>query len=112
MSYSVDENRINGILEDEMGLGKPLQEISLPGYLYEFQGIICPHMVVALESPLCNWRNKIPHFCHSVRAVQILGNQDERIHIHENLLVPWKFDLCVTSFEMAIKEKYAPKCFD
>jgi len=32
-------------------------------------------------------------------------------HIRENLLVPGKFDVCVTSFEMAIKEKSALRRF-
>lgn len=32
-------------------------------------------------------------------------------HIRENLLVPGKFDVCVTSFEMAIKEKTALRRF-
>ena len=34
-----------------------------------------------------------------------------KIHICENLLAPGKFDICVTSFEMAIKEKTALKRF-
>ncbi|RVW55714.1 ISWI chromatin-remodeling complex ATPase CHR11 [Vitis vinifera] len=40
-----------------------------------------------------------------LRAVKFLGNPDERRHIRDNLLVAGKFDVCVTSFEMAIKEK-------
>jgi SWI/SNF-related matrix-associated actin-dependent regulator of chromatin subfamily A member 5 len=34
-----------------------------------------------------------------------------KAHIRENLLVPGKFDVCVTSFEMAIKEKSALRRF-
>lgn len=105
------ENGINGILADEMGLGKTLQTISLLGYLYEFRGIKGPHMVVAPKSTLGNWINEIRRFCPIFRAVKFLGNQDERIHIRENLLVPGKFDICVTSFEMAIKEKTTLKRF-
>ncbi|KAJ8447715.1 LOW QUALITY PROTEIN: hypothetical protein Cgig2_031769 [Carnegiea gigantea] len=99
------ENGINGILADEMGLGKTLQTISLLGYLHEFRGITGPHMVVAPKSTLGNWMNEIKRFCPVLRAVKFLGNPEERSHIRENLLVAGKFDVCVTSFEMAIKEK-------
>ncbi|KAL5712864.1 hypothetical protein ACHQM5_014988 [Ranunculus cassubicifolius] len=105
------ENGINGILADEMGLGKTLQTISLLGYLHEFRGITGPHMVVAPKSTLGNWMNEIKRFCPILRAVKFLGNQDERKHIREELLVAGKFDVCVTSFEMAIKEKSALRHF-
>ncbi|XP_027931698.1 ISWI chromatin-remodeling complex ATPase CHR11 isoform X2 [Vigna unguiculata] len=99
------ENGINGILADEMGLGKTLQTISLLGYLHEFRGIKGPHMVVAPKSTLGNWMNEIRRFCPVLRAIKFLGNPEERRHIREELLVAGKFDICVTSFEMAIKEK-------
>ncbi|XP_016197018.1 ISWI chromatin-remodeling complex ATPase CHR17 isoform X2 [Arachis ipaensis] len=105
------ENGINGILADEMGLGKTLQTISLLGYLYEFRGIKGPHMVVAPKSTLGNWMNEIRRFCPVLRAVKFLGNPDERRHIREELLVAGKFDVCVTSFEMVIKEKSALRRF-
>ncbi|EMS46067.1 putative chromatin-remodeling complex ATPase chain [Triticum urartu] len=105
------ENGINGILADEMGLGKTLQTISLMGYLHEFRGITGPHMVVAPKSTLGNWMNEIARFCPILRAVKFLGNPEERNHIREKLLQPGKFDVCVTSFEMAIKEKNSLKRF-
>ncbi|XP_057722544.1 ISWI chromatin-remodeling complex ATPase CHR17-like [Arachis stenosperma] len=105
------ENGINGILADEMGLGKTLQTISLLGYLYEFRGIKGPHMVVAPKSTLGNWMNEIRRFCPVLRAIKFLGNPDERRHIREELLVAGKFDVCVTSFEMVIKEKSALRRF-
>ncbi|KAG5113651.1 hypothetical protein JHK82_036920 [Glycine max] len=105
------ENGINGILADEMGLGKTLQTISLLGYLHEFRGIKGPHMVVAPKSTLGNWMNEIRRFCPILRAIKFLGNPDERRHIRDELLVAGKFDVCVTSFEMAIKEKSALRRF-
>ncbi|XP_073054451.1 ISWI chromatin-remodeling complex ATPase CHR11-like [Primulina eburnea] len=105
------ENGINGILADEMGLGKTLQTISILGYLHEFRGITGPHMVVAPKSTLGNWMNEIKRFCPILRAVKFLGNPDERRYIREDLLVAGKFDVCVTSFEMAIREKSALRRF-
>ncbi|XP_047950941.1 ISWI chromatin-remodeling complex ATPase CHR11 isoform X2 [Salvia hispanica] len=106
------ENGINGILADEMGLGKTLQTISLMGYLHEFRGITGPHMVVSPKSTLGNWMNEIKRFCPVLRAVKFLGNPDERRYIREELLVAGKFDVCVTSFEMAIKEKTTLRRFN
>uniref|UniRef100_A0A452Y0G7 Chromatin-remodeling complex ATPase n=1 Tax=Aegilops tauschii subsp. strangulata TaxID=200361 RepID=A0A452Y0G7_AEGTS len=54
---------------------------------------------------------EIQRFCPVLRAVKFLGNPEERNHIRENLLAPGKFDVCVTSFEMAIKEKTALRRF-
>lgn len=105
------ENGINGILADEMGLGKTLQTISLLGYLNEFRGITGPHMVVTPKSTLGNWMNEIRRFCPILRAVKFHGNMQERTFQKDKLLVPGKFDICVTSYEMAIKEKTALKKF-
>ncbi|KAL7105006.1 hypothetical protein ACP275_07G018300 [Erythranthe tilingii] len=106
------ENGINGILADEMGLGKTLQTISLMGYLHECRGITGPHMVVAPKSTLGNWMNEIKRFCPVLRAVKFLGNPEERRYVREELLAAGKFDVCVTSFEMAIKEKTALRRFN
>ncbi|KAG6553414.1 hypothetical protein Mapa_005149 [Marchantia paleacea] len=105
------ENGINGILADEMGLGKTLQTISLLAYLHEFKGIPGPHMVVAPKSTLSNWMNEIRRFCPVLRAMKFHGNQEERANQRDNLLVAGKFDICVTSFEMAIKERTALRKF-
>ena len=47
-------------------------------------------MVVEPKSTLGNWINEIRRFCSIFRAVKFLGNQEERIHIRENLLGTWK----------------------
>ncbi|CAM6019488.1 unnamed protein product [Sphagnum balticum] len=105
------ENGVNGILADEMGLGKTLQTISLLAYLHEFCGISGPHMVVAPKSTLGNWMNEIRRFCPVLRAFKFHGNQEERNFQRDNQLVAGKFDVCVTSFEMAIKERTSLRKF-
>eukprot|EP00245_Coleochaete_scutata_P004323 TRINITY_DN16740_c0_g1_i1.p1 TRINITY_DN16740_c0_g1~~TRINITY_DN16740_c0_g1_i1.p1 ORF type:complete len:1102 (-),score=331.71 TRINITY_DN16740_c0_g1_i1:383-3688(-) len=105
------ENGINGILADEMGLGKTLQTISLLGYLHEFRGITGPHMIVVPKSTLGNWINELRRFCPVLRCFKFHGPQEERIRQREEELVAGKFDVCVTSFEVAIKEKTALKKF-
>ncbi|OUS47221.1 chromatin-remodelling complex ATPase ISWI2 [Ostreococcus tauri] len=105
------DHGINGILADEMGLGKTLQTISLLGYLHEYRGITGPHMVVVPKSTLGNWMNEFKRWCPVIRTFKFHGNAEEREALKAKYLVPGGFDVCVTSYEMVIKEKNALKRF-
>ena len=105
------DHGINGILADEMGLGKTLQTISLLGYLHEYRGITGPHMVVVPKSTLGNWMNEFKRWCPVIRTFKFHGNAEEREAQKAQYLVPGGFDVCVTSYEMVIKEKNALKKF-
>ena len=105
------DHGINGILADEMGLGKTLQTISLLGYLHEYRGITGPHMVVVPKSTLGNWMNEFKRWCPVIRTFKFHGNAEEREAQKAQFLVPGGFDVCVTSYEMVIKEKNALKKF-
>ncbi|TDH68613.1 hypothetical protein CCR75_000467 [Bremia lactucae] len=104
---------INGILADEMGLGKTLQTISVLGYFYEFQNVSGPHIVLVPKSTLSNWLAEFHRWCPSLRAVKFHGNKEERQRCVQEVLCPGlpddkrKFDVCVTTFEMCLKEKTA-----
>ena len=105
------DHGINGILADEMGLGKTLQTISMLGYLSEYRGITGPHMVVVPKSTLGNWMNEFKRWCPMIRAFKFHGNAEMRNAQIAEHLQPGKFDVCVTSYEMVIKEKNALKKF-
>ena len=105
------DHGINGILADEMGLGKTLQTISLLGYLAEYRGVTGPHMVVVPKSTLGNWMNEFKRWCPMIRTFKFHGNAEEREAQKAKFLVPGGFDVCVTSYEMVIKEKTALKKF-
>ncbi|RLN75764.1 hypothetical protein BBJ28_00010208 [Nothophytophthora sp. Chile5] len=104
---------INGILADEMGLGKTLQTISVLGYFQEFENITGPHIVLVPKSTLSNWLAEFQRWCPSLRAVKFHGNKEERQRVVQDVLCPGltdkkrKFDVCVTTFEMCLKEKTA-----
>ncbi|XP_055343392.1 probable global transcription activator SNF2L1 isoform X2 [Paramacrobiotus metropolitanus] len=102
------EHGINGILADEMGLGKTLQTISVLGYMVTMKNER-PHLVVAPKSTLSNWMNEFKRWCPSIRAVQLIGTQAEREATIKGPLQPGKFDVCVTSYEMILREKTALK---
>ncbi|KAG6612213.1 Chromatin-remodeling complex ATPase chain [Phytophthora cinnamomi] len=104
---------INGILADEMGLGKTLQTISVLAYFYEFENVTGPHIVLVPKSTLSNWLAEFERWCPSLRAVKFHGNKEERQRVVQEVLCPGlpddkrKFDVCVTTFEMCLKEKTA-----
>uniref|UniRef100_A0A1B6L2G5 Chromatin-remodeling complex ATPase chain Iswi n=1 Tax=Graphocephala atropunctata TaxID=36148 RepID=A0A1B6L2G5_9HEMI len=109
---SLYENGINGILADEMGLGKTLQTISLLGYMKHYRSIPGPHMVIVPKSTLANWMNEFKKWCPSLRAVCLIGDQEARNSFIRDVLMPGEWDVCVTSYEMVIREKGVFKKFN
>ncbi|KAJ6627766.1 Chromatin-remodeling complex ATPase chain Iswi [Pseudolycoriella hygida] len=109
---SLYENGINGILADEMGLGKTLQTISLLGYLKNFKNNAGPHIVIVPKSTLQNWLNEFEKWCPSIKAVCLIGDQETRNQFIREVLMPGEWDVCVTSYEMCIREKAVFKKFN
>ncbi|KAK5582150.1 hypothetical protein RB653_003733 [Dictyostelium firmibasis] len=105
------ERGINGILADEMGLGKTLQTISLLGYLSEYKGIRGPHLIIAPKSTLSGWSKEFAKWCPFLRVVRFHGSKEEREEIKKNQLIFKKFDVCITTYEVAIREKSTFKKF-
>lgn len=108
---SLYENAINGILADEMGLGKTLQTISLLGYMKHYRSIMGPHLVIVPKSTLANWMNEFKRWCPSLRAVCLIGDAESRNVFIRDVMMPGEWDVCVTSYEMVIKEKSVFKKF-
>jgi len=109
---SLFEHGINGILADEMGLGKTLQTISLLGYMKHYRNTPGPHMVIVPKSTLANWRNEFERWCPSMRAVCLIGDQATRSAFIRETLMPGEWDVCITSYEMIIREKGTLKKFN
>ncbi|OWR46917.1 Chromatin-remodeling complex ATPase chain Iswi [Danaus plexippus plexippus] len=109
---SLYENGINGILADEMGLGKTLQTISLLGYMKNFKNVPGPHIVIVPKSTLTNWMNEFKKWCPSLRAVCLIGDQETRNIFIRETLMPGNWDVCITSYEMIIREKSVFKKFN
>ncbi|XP_076030630.1 nucleosome-remodeling ATPase imitation SWI isoform X2 [Oratosquilla oratoria] len=106
------ENGINGILADEMGLGKTLQTISLLGYMKHYRNIPGPHMVIVPKSTLRNWENEFKRWCPTLKAVCLIGDQETRANFIRDVMMPGEWDVCITSYEMCIKEKSVFKKFN
>jgi SWI/SNF-related matrix-associated actin-dependent regulator of chromatin subfamily A member 5 len=108
---SLHENGISGILADEMGLGKTLQTISFIGYLRFICDIKGPHLVGVPKSTLDNWHREFSKWIPEINVFVLQGQKDERAELIANRLVDGKFDVCITSYEMILREKSALKKF-
>jgi SWI/SNF-related matrix-associated actin-dependent regulator of chromatin subfamily A member 5 len=108
---SLHENGISGILADEMGLGKTLQTISFLGYLRHIIGITGPHLVIVPKSTLDNWKREFAKWTSEVNVLVLQGAKEERQNLIAERLVDEKFDVCVTSYEMVLREKAHLKKF-
>lgn len=109
---SLYESGINGILADEMGLGKTLQTISLLGFMKHYRHIPSPHMVICPKSTLSNWMNEFKRWCPSIKAVCLIGSAEQRVTFIRDVLMPGEWDVCVTSYEMVLREKSVFKKFN
>ena len=108
---SLHENGISGILADEMGLGKTLQTISFLGYLRFICDIKGPHLIVVPKSTLDNWRREFERWIPDIDILVLQGAKDERGQLINERLLTQKFEVCVTSYEMILREKTHLKKF-
>lgn len=108
---SLHENGISGILADEMGLGKTLQTISFLGYLRHICDITGPHLIAVPKSTLDNWAREFKKWTPEVDVLVLQGAKEERHQLINDRLISEKFDVCVTSYEMILREKSHLKKF-
>ena len=108
---SLHENGISGILADEMGLGKTLQTISFLGYLRHICGIKGPHLITVPKSTLDNWHREFKRWTPEVDVLILQGAKDDRHALINERLIDEKFDVCITSYEMILREKSHLKKF-
>ncbi|RFU29918.1 hypothetical protein B7463_g6435, partial [Scytalidium lignicola] len=108
---SLHENGISGILADEMGLGKTLQTIAFLGYLRHIMGITGPHLITVPKSTLDNWKREFAKWTPEVNVLVLQGAKEERHELINERLIDEKFDVCITSYEMILREKAHLKKF-
>lgn len=71
-----------------------------------------PHLIIAPNSTLQNWLNEINRFCPSLRGLILIGDKETRSQILERLKNRKKWDVCITSYEMVLIEKFTLKRLD
>ncbi|RLN16727.1 ATP-dependent DNA helicase DDM1 isoform X2 [Panicum miliaceum] len=103
------QNGLNGILADQMGLGKTIQTIGFLAHL-KGKGMHGPYMIIAPLSTLSNWVNEISRFVPSVTSIIYHGDKVARAEIRRKFMPKTKdavsphFPIVVTSYEMAMSD--------
>ncbi|KAK9669974.1 hypothetical protein RND81_13G167500 [Saponaria officinalis] len=101
---SLWQNGLNGILADQMGLGKTIQTIGFLAHL-KGKGLDGPYMVIAPLSTLSNWVNEISRFTPSLKAIIYHGDKKERNALrlkHMPKKIGPNFPIVITSYEIAL----------
>ncbi|KNA06402.1 hypothetical protein SOVF_180850, partial [Spinacia oleracea] len=103
---SLWKNGLNGILADQMGLGKTIQTI---GFLAHLKGkrLDGPYMVISPLSTLSNWMNEMTRFTPSVKAIIYHGDPKEGNQIrvkHMPKSIGPNFPIVITSYEVALND--------
>ncbi|CAI5460068.1 unnamed protein product [Closterium sp. Yama58-4] len=104
---SLWQNGLNGILADQMGLGKTVQTIAFLAHLMS-HGIFGPFLVVAPLSTLSNWVNEVKRFVPTANVLLYHGPKDVRAELREKHMprqVREGFPIIVTSFEVAMFDR-------
>ncbi|PKI71064.1 hypothetical protein CRG98_008529 [Punica granatum] len=103
---SLWQNGLNGILADQMGLGKTIQTIAFLAHL-KGKGLDGPYLIIAPLSTLSNWVNEFERFAPSVTAIIYHGDKKERDELrrkHMPRTIGPKFPVIVTSYEVALND--------
>jgi ATP-dependent DNA helicase len=103
------QNGLNGILADQMGLGKTVQTIGFLSHLRN-KGILGPYLILGPLSTLSNWINEFNRFCPDFPAVLYHGSKTERAEIRAKRLptsqpIKPDFPVIVTSFEIVMADR-------
>ncbi|KAJ9505737.1 hypothetical protein QJQ45_012825 [Haematococcus lacustris] len=105
---SLYQNGINGILADQMGLGKTVQTIGFISHLRD-KGMHGPYLVVGPLSTLPNWLSEFQRFLPSAPALLYHGKKEEREALQATRLkipgvVPKDYPVIITSYEMILAD--------
>ncbi|CAI0473484.1 unnamed protein product [Linum tenue] len=103
---SLWQNGLNGILADQMGLGKTIQTIGFLAHL-KGEGLNGPYLIIAPLSTLANWVNEISRFTPTLNAIIYHGDKKQRDDIrskHMPRSIGPKFPIIITSYEVALSD--------
>lgn len=104
---SLWQNGLNGILADQMGLGKTIQTIGLLAHL-KGMGMHGPFLICAPLSTVANWVGEINRWVPTMNVLLYHGYRDERVTLrskHMPLTVTPSFPIIVTSYEVAMNDR-------
>lgn len=104
---SLWQNGLNGILADQMGLGKTVQTIGLLAHL-KGMGMHGPFLVCAPLSTVANWVSEVKRFVPTMEVLLYHGSRDERLSLRRKYMpssITPSFPVIVTSYEVAMNDR-------
>ena len=105
---SLYQNGLNGILADQMGLGKTVQCIGFLSHLFH-KGVSGPHIVLAPLSTLSNWEEEFARWAPSIPCLLYHGDKARRSELQRTSLNPKRaagdgLPVVITSYEILIAD--------
>ncbi|CAD8104118.1 unnamed protein product [Paramecium sonneborni] len=100
----MQEAGLNGILADQMGLGKTIQTIALFGFMKQFKNISGPHLIVGPLSTVSNWEREISEWLPKCRVLKMMATQEWRQDFN-NYQQTKEYDVIVASYECVINNE-------
>ncbi|XP_073290898.1 ATP-dependent DNA helicase DDM1-like [Primulina huaijiensis] len=103
---SLWQNGLNGILADQMGLGKTIHTIPFLSHL-KGNGLNGSYLIIAHLSTLSNWLSEIERFSPSLNAIIYHGDKKARAEIVRKYMprtIGPNFPIIVTSNEVALSD--------
>ena len=94
---TLDEYKFGGILADDMGLGKPVQVLSIILDYIQNNKEKQTSLVIAPSSLTLNWKNETEKFAPTLKTLVIRGTLSERKKLIETLQ---DYDLVITSYDL------------
>jgi len=106
---SLYQNGLNGILADQMGLGKTVQTIGFLSHLRS-KGILGPYLVIGPLSTLSNWVSEFERWTPSIPVLLYHGTKQERaekrmMHLPTTTPIKPEFPVIVTSYEVVMADR-------
>ncbi|CAD8079411.1 unnamed protein product [Paramecium primaurelia] len=101
---SMQEAGLNGILADQMGLGKTIQTIALLGFMKQFKNISGPHLIVGPLSTVTNWERELSEWLPKCSVLKMMATEEWR-HDFNKHLNKKDYDVIVASYECVINNE-------
>ncbi|CAK65282.1 unnamed protein product (macronuclear) [Paramecium tetraurelia] len=101
---SMQEAGLNGILADQMGLGKTIQTIALLGFMKQFKNVSGPHLIVGPLSTIPNWERELSEWLPKCSVLKMMATEEWR-HDFNKHLSKKDYDVIVASYECVINNE-------
>lgn len=100
LNWMIDlyETQTNGLLADQMGLGKTIQGMSYMAYMKDKLKIRGKFLIVCPLSTVGNWKQELDRWLPSLETVVLYNTQEERDECLLKSVIPGKFDVLITSY--------------